>query len=237
MKSWIKLVMAIGILVGIGMPAIGSINVPLMDYYYSWTPNDIPNDNGGTWNLNPYDPILNPNGYKDYLPPQGNPTIYEEFAATYMWVPNIINPVMTKHVYLELITTVNPINSVFLADPLLHTIQEAFDSPVAIYDPLTQLWETTWHWSFPQIYDHEIVYLDCIVTHSYVVSLEIGNKCIPEPATIVIWSLLSLTCGGFGLRVWRRNSLSLEMMGETRTPWSNDARTAIHQLIERGRIR
>jgi hypothetical protein len=241
MKSWIKLVMAIGLVVGIGMPAVGSINVPDMDYYYSWAPDDTPHNIGGTWNLDPYDPISNPLGYIDYPSPdgpKGAPYLYEvgEYptGSTYLHVPNIINPQLMKHVYLEIVSIGKPgSGSVYLKDPWLNTI-EVFDHPVSV-DLGSNLWDTTWEWVFPQIYSYEEIYLDCLITSDAVVSLEVGNKCVPEPATILIWSLLSLTCGGLGLRVWRRNSLSLEMMGGTRTPWSDDARRAIHQLIERGR--
>ena len=47
---------------------------------------------------------------------------------------------------------------------------------------------------------------------------------VPEPATILIWSLLGATWAG-GLAVVRR-----------RRPWTPEARTAIVAIIERGRI-
>jgi hypothetical protein len=57
---------------------------------------------------------------------------------------------------------------------------------------------------------------------------------IPEPATLIIWSLLSLTFGGLGLRFWQRGARP-GVYPSVRTPWSNEARTAILQIIERGR--
>jgi hypothetical protein len=50
-----------------------------------------------------------------------------------------------------------------------------------------------------------------------------GGLGVPEPATMIIWSLLGVG-GWLGTRVSRR-----------RQGWSDDNRTAIHQLIARGR--
>jgi hypothetical protein len=64
----------------------------------------------------------------------------------------------------------------------------------------------------------------------------VGNdiQLIPEPATIAIWGLLSLICGGLGLGFWQRGARP-GVYPSVRTPWSSEARTAILQIIERGR--
>lgn len=64
-----------------------------------------------------------------------------------------------------------------------------------------------------------------------------SESVIPEPATIAIWGLLSLTFGGFGFHFWRRNTRPGVYPSIIRTPWSDESRMAIHQLIERGRNR
>jgi hypothetical protein len=50
---------------------------------------------------------------------------------------------------------------------------------------------------------------------------------VPEPATIVIWSLLGAG-SWLGLRVWRRPRYV------RRQPWSSETRNAIHEIIARG---
>jgi hypothetical protein len=63
------------------------------------------------------------------------------------------------------------------------------------------------------------------------------SNIVPEPATIAIWSLLAL-CGGLSLHLWRRSGVHRPgMIGKEREPWTTEAREAIHQIIERGRIR
>jgi hypothetical protein len=61
---------------------------------------------------------------------------------------------------------------------------------------------------------------------------------IPEPATIIIWSLLGAG-SWLGMRVWRRRGSGLddEMSGPARQPWSPESRQAIHEMIARGRSR
>lgn len=49
---------------------------------------------------------------------------------------------------------------------------------------------------------------------------------IPEPATLVIWSVLGAICG---LRVWRRRRLDVP----NRQPWTDDQRTAIRETLDR----
>jgi hypothetical protein len=55
----------------------------------------------------------------------------------------------------------------------------------------------------------------------------VNDTVIPEPATVIIWSVLG--AGWAGLAVVRRRTGS-------RQRWSPEARTAIHSLIEKGRI-
>jgi len=55
---------------------------------------------------------------------------------------------------------------------------------------------------------------------------------IPEPATIIIWSLLG-GASWLGMRVWRRRGIAVPAT-PTRQPWSDESRMAIHQMIERG---
>ncbi len=56
-------------------------------------------------------------------------------------------------------------------------------------------------------------------------------QAIPEPATIIIWSLLG-GASWFGVRVWRQRRIAVPAR---RQPWSDESRMAIHQMIERGR--
>ncbi|MCG2682862.1 MAG: hypothetical protein L6306_04525 [Planctomycetales bacterium] len=51
---------------------------------------------------------------------------------------------------------------------------------------------------------------------------------VPEPATIIVWSLLGAG-SWLGMRVWRRRGGPVG-----RQHWSNENRTAIHQIIARG---
>jgi hypothetical protein len=51
---------------------------------------------------------------------------------------------------------------------------------------------------------------------------------VPEPATLMIWSVLGAICG---LRVWRRRRLDVVC----REPWTDEQRTAVWQTIERCR--
>jgi hypothetical protein len=53
---------------------------------------------------------------------------------------------------------------------------------------------------------------------------------VPEPASLVVWSVLG---GAAGVAAARRRPTS----ANRRAPWSDDSRAAIHQLIERGRAR
>jgi hypothetical protein len=70
-----------------------------------------------------------------------------------------------------------------------------------------------------------------------VVLVESVSPYVPEPATIAIWSLLTL-CGGLGLHFWRRSGVRRPgIVGSGREPWTTEAREAIHQIIERGRVR
>ena len=53
------------------------------------------------------------------------------------------------------------------------------------------------------------------------------RKCaVPEPATMIVWSLLGLGVM-FGMRVWGRSG------SVGRQPWSPEARQAIHEIIAR----
>jgi choice-of-anchor C domain-containing protein len=56
---------------------------------------------------------------------------------------------------------------------------------------------------------------------------------IPEPATIIIWSLFGLG-SMFGLRVWRRRGIAVPATPARHQPWSDESRMAIHQIIEKG---
>jgi hypothetical protein len=55
---------------------------------------------------------------------------------------------------------------------------------------------------------------------------------IPEPVSLIIWSLFGLG-SAFGLHVWRRRGIAVPAT-PTRQPWSDESRMAIHQMIERG---
>ena len=95
----------------------------------------------------------------------------------------------------------------------------------------------TWKWQIHPQPAYETAWVDQVLTRYPVVSLiEVASKCIPEPTTIAIWALLSLTCGGFGLRFWQRNRRP-GLYPSLRAPWSNEARMSIHQIIEQGRMR
>ncbi len=53
------------------------------------------------------------------------------------------------------------------------------------------------------------------------------ESCIPEPATMIVWSLLG-AASWLGMRVWRQG----RRVG--RQPWSDGNRQAIHEIIARG---
>jgi hypothetical protein len=57
---------------------------------------------------------------------------------------------------------------------------------------------------------------------------------VPEPATMIIWSFLSISAG-LGLHLWQRK-IRPGVYPSNRTPWSDETRMAIHQIIERGRV-
>ncbi len=60
------------------------------------------------------------------------------------------------------------------------------------------------------------------------------SEVVPEPASIAIWSLIGLSCAGLG--VLRRRRPGTELAGsESRSPWTEENRTAIMQMIDRGR--
>ncbi len=65
---------------------------------------------------------------------------------------------------------------------------------------------------------------------SVTADLEAAGAGVPEPASVIVWSLL----GGswIGLGVYRRRRRG--RFTERATPWSEESRTAIHQIIERG---
>ena len=63
----------------------------------------------------------------------------------------------------------------------------------------------------------------------YVPDITQGVFIVPEPATIIIWSLLGLG-SWLGMRVWRRRRGG----PAGRQPWSNENRTAIRGIIVRG---
>jgi hypothetical protein len=56
---------------------------------------------------------------------------------------------------------------------------------------------------------------------------------VPEPISILIWSLFGLG-SVFGVRVWRQRRISVPTGPARRQPWSDENRMAIHQIIERG---
>jgi len=59
---------------------------------------------------------------------------------------------------------------------------------------------------------------------------------VPEPATLIIWSLLG--AGGVGVSVWRRRRSGQWIDGDVlRAPWPEENRQAIRQVIARGGLR
>ena len=66
-----------------------------------------------------------------------------------------------------------------------------------------------------------------------------GVGIIPEPASVVVWSLLGAL--GFGLGWWRRGRRMAVVEGTDaglspgRMPWSDQNRAAILEIISRGR--
>jgi hypothetical protein len=61
---------------------------------------------------------------------------------------------------------------------------------------------------------------------------------VPEPATLIIWSLLGLAFSGAGgMSVWRQRRQDAFGVagGQPRTPWSEENRQAILRVIDRGR--
>ncbi len=74
------------------------------------------------------------------------------------------------------------------------------------------------------------------VQNQMVLSLNVTpTSLVPEPAAIVIWSLLGAG-SWLGIKVWRRRGPALgdEISRPARQPWSPEARQAIHELIAHG---
>lgn len=66
-------------------------------------------------------------------------------------------------------------------------------------------------------------------------SLEVTAQCIPEPSTLIIWSLLGLTWAGVAWTRRRRNVFGGIRRGglpPRRKPWPRHVRVAIEQMIE-----
>lgn len=63
-----------------------------------------------------------------------------------------------------------------------------------------------------------------------------GATIVPEPATVVIWSLIGAL--GFSAGWWRsrrRNTAAAPSLPARRAPWSDQARSSIADIFERGR--
>ena len=130
----------------------------------------------------------------------------------------------------------------------LHDIEQA-DSGLDVEPPLSA--------AFPEVMPQSAMPLLGIDTAGQVASssesedLE-SQVCIglPEPASLAIWSLIGFTWLGLGMRVWRRQHKPGVVPGEVdnvpvaegapvagRTPWSEQDRIAIRNIIEHGRMR
>jgi hypothetical protein len=59
---------------------------------------------------------------------------------------------------------------------------------------------------------------------------EVIGLAVPEPATVVVWSLLGAV-GWLGIRVWRRG----KHVGQS--GWTEENRAAIFEIIDRGQVR
>jgi hypothetical protein len=72
---------------------------------------------------------------------------------------------------------------------------------------------------------------DFVVEYAKLRAEGVAGGAVPEPATLVIWSLLGMgSC--LGMRVWRRRGAGLV---ETRQSWSPENRAAIRNIIARSR--
>jgi hypothetical protein len=69
---------------------------------------------------------------------------------------------------------------------------------------------------------------------NFEIPAETGDGNVPEPATLIVWSMLGLS--GAGAWVWRRRN-GADSLGAGRAPWSEQSRTAILQIIDRGASR
>jgi hypothetical protein len=79
---------------------------------------------------------------------------------------------------------------------------------------------------------------DFILVYAQLVAegVEGSGGAVPEPATLIVWSLLGAG-SWLGLRVWRRRGgESVEEIGAAavRRPWPSENRQAIHDIISRG---
>jgi hypothetical protein len=62
----------------------------------------------------------------------------------------------------------------------------------------------------------------------------IQGTAVPEPASIIVWSLFGAG-SWFGMRVWRRRRVAASsVLSVTRRPWSPKTRQAIREIIARG---
>jgi hypothetical protein len=100
---------------------------------------------------------------------------------------------------------------------------------------LTSGWDTSW-----RPVDESVIIWGNSQDQLFLSTVESGGSgAVPEPATIIVWSLL-VTSSWLGMRVWRRRGrigvtadVSSPAMPTARRPWSPEARQAIHEIIAR----
>lgn len=78
-------------------------------------------------------------------------------------------------------------------------------------------------------------YLDDFTLNGVPVQLEDGITVIPEPASLIIWGLLSFAAAGLG--VWGRRRAPQWLGGvQSQGRWTEENRQAIRQIVDRGRL-
>ncbi|MBN2475902.1 MAG: hypothetical protein JXB62_14920 [Pirellulales bacterium] len=119
--------------------------------------------------------------------------------------------------------------------PTLRTVSLAPNAPFAVYEDCFTLAAPTTvqiRFSASGVGDNVGMLLDNVMVDN------VKDDVIPEPASVAIWSLIGLSWIGFGAWRRRRNAMArLGGDGGQPTGWSDANRTAIHQIIERGRMR
>ncbi len=265
MSNWIKMVMTLAIVVGLGFMAQKSeaaITLTITDGI-----NPVIISDNGPLDSNPLLGLVVYNG-----PVGASWRVNVTTGLSIPPFPGVLGPGVIQYVDLNsfdataspkaLPLTIDLVTDPLLAGPdpfvLQSTIGGTFTNATTLHPTQIISWENGFAvadhgiihnspyagtafasgiWNAPvnfQIDEHVLITPDQAL--GTVISFDLTSQiAIPEPITVIIWSLLSLTCGGFGLHFWRRNTRP-GVYSSARTPWSNEARMTIHKIIQRGRV-